>query len=289
MTMKATNSLSVAVLQMVSSASLAENLKQAEGLIKKAAAQKAKLMLLPENFSMFSASSFLQVAEQEEKEQLLDRFLSKHAKEFSCYLVAGSLPVLCESQASQKKQSEKNQKVYSCTWVYSPEGKRIAEYNKVHLFDVDVDDNVGAYRESENIESGKDVVSFEIDGIKIGLSICYDLRFPELYRELSSQGCQVLLVPAAFTYATGEKHWQVLLRARAIENQCYVLAANQGGEHRSKSGQLRKTYGHTMIVDADGVVLAELEAGAGVLVKELNFSAVESIRKKMPVLTHRKL
>lgn len=273
------NSLSVAVVQMVSTADFEQNLLQASRLIDEAANKGARLILLPENCFMFSAANFYALAKQEMETHIMENFLSEQSKKYHCYVVAGSLPVL----------SGESKKVYSASCVYAPDGKRIASYYKVHLFDVDVADNVGSYRESESITSGRDIVSFELDGIRVGLSICYDLRFPELYRKLAAQGCNILLVPAAFTFVTGEKHWEILLRARAIENQCFVLAANQGGEHVSASGQVRKTYGHSMIIDADGFIRASLEMGEGVLVRELDVEAQIAIRKKMPVLQHRRL
>ncbi len=272
-------SLSVAVVQMVSTINFEENLAQAADLIKEAANQGARLILLPENCFMFSAANFHELAMEELQTHAIENFLSEQAKKYQCYIVAGSLPAL---------SSEKG-KVYSASCVHAPNGKRIACYNKIHLFDVDVGDNIGSYRESDTIVPGGELLSFELDGLKVGLSICYDLRFPELYRKLSEQGCKLLLVPAAFTYVTGEKHWEVLLRARAIENQCFVLAANQGGEHVSASGQVRKTYGHSMIVDADGSLLGCLESGKGVLVTTLDLDAQTLIREKMPVLQHRRL
>ncbi len=273
------NNLTVAVVQMVSSMSLEDNLQQAAKLIAKAVAQNAKLVLLPENCFMFSASRFLALASDESVSGLIEHFLAEQSSKYGIFLVAGSVPVLTEN----------NKKVYSTTLVYSPEGGQVATYYKMHLFDVDVGDNVGVYRESAHIEAGKDVMYFDCFGHRVGLSICYDLRFPELYRDLSNQGCELLLVPSAFTAKTGEKHWEILLRARAIENQCFVLAANQGGQHHGEQGAVRYTWGHSMIVDADGKILEQLELGEGVCVARLDFEQLHQLRRAMPVLQHRRL
>ncbi len=267
------------VVQMVSGFDLDENLGQADRLIQQLAMQNARLILLPENCFMFSASAFLGVAQSDTQQAQIDTFLSSRAKLCNCYLVAGSLPV----------KSPADGKVFSASRVYDPNGVIIAEYHKIHLFDVDVADTVGRYRESDTIEPGLAPVCFDMDGVKVGMSICYDLRFPELYRQLCDQGCQVLLVPAAFTQKTGSMHWETLLKSRAIENQCFVLAADQGGEHVSSTGKSRMTFGHSMCVGPSGEVISQLTTGEGVCSAELDFSSLEKVRSAMPVLSHRRL
>ena len=271
--------LKVAAIQMVSGFSLNQNLEQAAELIDQASNQGAELILLPENCLMFSASRFLSLATSEKDSQKILDFLSETSKRYGCYLVAGSVPVV----------SSRLNKVFSASIVFSPTGEELARYHKIHLFDVDIDDDVGAYRESDTIEAGDSLSYFDIGKLRVGLAICYDLRFPELFRALSKQGCHVLLLPAAFTQHTGALHWEVLLRARAIENQCYVLAANQGGEHVGESGKVRKTYGHSMLIDAQGSVLNELSTGKGICVGAINLNELNQLRSQMPVLSHRKL
>jgi nitrilase len=267
------------VVQMVSTFDLDNNFRQAAKLITQAAQKGAKLIVLPENCLMFSSSMFLELTQDLNQQEKIFNFLSNQARNNDCYLVAGSIPVPAQEKA----------KVFSACIVFSPQGEELARYNKIHLFDVDVDDNIGRYRESDTIQAGEQVVAFDIDGIKVGLAICYDLRFPELFRELSKQGCDVFVLPSAFTYATGDMHWEVLLKARAIENQCFMLAANQGGEHLSAKGGIRKTYGHSMIVGPQGEILASCGMGEDICVTDLDCDFLKQVRKKMPVLNHRRL
>ncbi len=169
--------------------------------------------------------------------------------------------------------------------VFDPRGEMVARYDKMHLFDVQVDDRQAQYSESRSFEPGSRIVCVDAPVGRIGLSICYDLRFPELYRKLLEQGAEILTVPSAFTKVTGEAHWEVLLRARAIENQCFVLAANQGGVHNAT----RETWGHSMIVDPWGRVLARVESGEGVAVADIDLSALHALRSRMPIQSHRRL
>lgn len=266
-----------AVLQMVSTIDLVSNLQQIEGLMNEITA--VDIVVLPENCLLFSAAQFFTLASDDKQIKVIFDFLSNQAKKHQCYLVAGSIPLL----------SPEPNKVFSTCLVFSPSGEQVARYQKMHLFDVNVADSVGRYRESETIQAGNEVVFFDMQGIKVGLAICYDLRFPELFRKLSEQGCEVFVLPSAFTYHTGNLHWEVLLRARAIENQCFMLAANQGGSHVNTQGQTRETYGHSMIIDAEGKILATLERGEGVCSAELDFKELRKTRKNMPVLNHRRL
>jgi len=271
--------IKAAVIQMVSTADLDENFKQIVRLMDQLTIDPVRLVILPENCLMFSAVQFLELAKNTVKQSIILNFFSNQAKKHSCYLVAGTIPVL----------ASKTNKVFSTCVIFSPLGEEVARYQKIHLFDVDVEDSVGRYRESETIEAGEKIVSFDMQGIRVGVSICYDLRFPELYRHLSDQGCEVFVLPSAFTFQTGSLHWEVLLRARAIENQCFMLAANQGGTHLSVGGKPRETYGHSMIVDPQGKIVTSLERGEGLCIAELDVGGLQKVRKQMPVLKHRKI
>lgn len=271
--------IKAAVVQMVSTAQLDENFKQIVRLMNQLTIEPVQLVVLPENCLMFSAVQFLELAKDSVKQAMILNFLTEQAKKHNCYLVAGTIPVL----------SQKTNKVFSSCLVFSPKGEEVARYQKIHLFDVDVEDSVGRYRESETIEAGEEIVSFDMQGVRVGVSICYDLRFPELFRALSRQQCEVFVLPSAFTYQTGSLHWEVLLRARAIENQCFMLAADQGGTHLSVGGKPRETYGHSMIVDPQGKILSSLERGEGLCSAELDMDSLHKIRQQMPVLQHRRL
>lgn len=264
----------VAVIQMVSGADWQENLSVAETLIAEAARKGAELALLPENFAVFHTSSYQGRGQAELTEQgPIRQFLSGQAKLHQLYLVGGSIPVLADDA----------NRVRSASFVFDPQGNELTRYDKIHLFDVDIADAHSAYRESDQIEPGEEAKVIDTAVGRIGLSICYDLRFPLLYQNLVARGAELLTVPAAFTKVTGEAHWHILLRARAIESQCYVLAANQGGQHSKK----RATYGHSMIIDPWGRILAEItEDGPGVAVADIDLTILRDIRTKMPVQLH---
>ncbi|MDX1692134.1 MAG: carbon-nitrogen hydrolase family protein [Ketobacteraceae bacterium] len=273
-----------AAVQMVSKADVSENMKAAGRLVGQAASEGAQLVLLPENFAVFNASALYEWGEKE-REGFLSEQVASWAREYQVWIVAGTLP---ERTRFPESGDVSPGRVRTSSLVFNPRGERQARYDKIHLFDVDVADAHGAYRESETIEPGSEGVLLKVplnDGqqIGIGLTVCYDLRFPELYRMLAAQGADIFTVPAAFTWETGRAHWESLLRARAIENQCYVIAANQGGDHSST----RKTWGHSMIIDPWGRVVASLEEGEGVVTATLDFSAQASLRKQMPVQQHR--
>lgn len=265
----------VAVIQMVSGADWQENLNSAATLIAEAAAQGAELVLLPENFAVFRATAYEERgAEEQHSSGPIRQFLAAEAKRNNIWLVGGSIPVLGNTDYH----------VRAACFVVDNQGVEQARYDKIHLFDVDVADAHSSYRESDQIEPGADAVLVDTPLGKLGLTICYDLRFPLLYQKLVEQGAQLLTVPAAFTKVTGEAHWEVLLRARAIETQCFVLAANQGGQH----SKTRATYGHSMIIDPWGRVLASRDEGPGVVVADIDLQAQTEIRRKMPVMQHRK-
>ena len=258
------------VVQMVSVKSISENLKQVELLLR--GVQEGDLVLLPENFALFSTNRHtLNAAEQIGTGQIQD-FLSIQAKLHRCYLVAGSLPL------------RQNDKIYSSSMAYDPEGHLIGTYNKLHLFDVDIEDGVGSYRESDLYSQGDELVLFDTPLGRVGMAICYDLRFPELFSELRRKGADILLLPAAFTKVTGEVHWLPLLQARAIENQCYIMASNQGGKHENG----RQTWGHSMIISPWGEVLAEHNEGAAVIHASVDKKTQSKIRTRMPIIKHQR-
>src|SRR5690606_37933018 len=216
----------------------------------------------------------------------LQRFLSGLARSHGIWLVGGTMPMLTRPQREgEAAEVVGDGRVRPASLVFDNEGRQVARYDKIHLFDVQVDDVQSTYSESRSFEPGETVETVDTPVGHVGLSICYDLRFPELYRRLMEEGAELFTVPSAFTQVTGSAHWEVLLRARAIENQCYVLAANQGSVHNAT----RETFGHSMIVDAWGRVLACVEKGEGVAVAEIDLSAMRELRGKMPVRQHRRL
>ena len=260
----------IAGIQMASGPSVAANLSEAERLIKIAAEQGAKLIVLPEYFAIMGVKDTdkVKAAEQEGSGQI-QQFLSATAKKRDVWIVADSIPI----------QSESKGKVYNACMVYDNKGKLVARYNKIHLFGLNLGNE--KYHEESTIVPGNQVVTVDSPFGKIGLSICYDLRFPELYRAMGN--VDLILVPSAFTETTGKAHWETLIRARAIENLCYVLAPAQGGYHASG----RETHGDSMIVDPWGVVLDRLPRGSGVVIASMNLDYQASLRKSLPALTHR--
>lgn len=301
-----------AVIQMVSGSDLGENLRCAEELISEAASKGATLVLLPEVFAVLESGEsgrkkMLLCAEDfrgdgDEPITFLQQFLSDQASRHSITLVGGTIPLKsrpllnsCEFLGSKKPIIELTKtsaietrsylsdgRVRASCLVYSPDGSCIARYDKVHLFDVRVRDKQAEYSESLSYEAGEALVCADTNAGLVGLSVCYDLRFPELYRRLFVMGAKILTIPSAFTKVTGEAHWLTLLRARAIENQCFVLAAAQAGAH---SG-LRETFGRSVIIDPWGEVLTCLETGPGCAVGTLDFSRLDEVRASMPIANH---
>ncbi len=267
-----------AAVQMNSQADLAENLGRAERLIAEAASRGAKLVLLPENFAFMGGDDDerLRVAEDLDASDggKIRSFLGENATKHGIWILAGGLP----------ERSPDPKRVFNTCAVVAPSGEIVARYRKIHLFDVEVGDGQ-RYRESASCMPGETPVVVDVRGARIGLSICYDLRFPELYRELVSRGAEVLVVPAAFTLATGKDHWHVLLRARAIESQCYVIAAAQGGGHPRG----RRTYGKSCVVDPWGEVVAQASEGEGIVVATLDPAYLERVRASLPSLQHRRI
>ncbi len=265
--------MKVTCIQMSSGVEPSANLKNAEYWLTEAAKQGVELAVLPENFSFMGGSEKERVdfAEPQESSSLLD-FLSKQAAMHQMAIVGGS--VLLQADHG---------KVRNVCAAYRADGSLLNIYDKLHLFDGDVGED--SYCESSIVQPGKLPCSFQLDDYSIGLSICYDLRFPELYRHYSLHGCNILCVVAAFTDVTGRAHWEILLKARAIENQTYVLASAQWGKHPDG----RKTWGHSMIIDPWGKILAELPAGDGLISAELDSERIRNVRHLLPVLQHRVL
>lgn len=276
------HSLNAAVLQMVSGPKLEANLAQAQALLEQARRQGADLAVLPENFAYFGFKPLPQVAEGGPGGSPVSDFLAQQSRQLQLWIVAGTAPFATSAAGTPAPAG----KVYAGSSLWSPNGEMVARYDKCHLFDALVGDDVGSYRESDHFAAGEGPVCAATPWGGLGLSVCYDLRFPEFYRQLAGDALTLLAVPSAFTHRTGQAHWQVLLRARAIENQCFVLAANQGGDH----GNNRITYGNSCIISPWGEVSAiRRDTGPGLVQAELNFDYLQRLRRDMPVLNHRRL
>ncbi|MDK3026212.1 carbon-nitrogen hydrolase family protein [Cupriavidus taiwanensis] len=265
----------VAAVQTVTGTSLDANLARAEARIAEAAAGGAELVLLPEYFCIMGRAESDKVAVREhDGDGPVQQFLADTARRHGIWLVGGTLPMWCDDP----------QRVYNTSLAFNPRGERIARYDKIHLFGFTR--GTESYDESRTILAGRTPVSFDAPCGRVAMSVCYDLRFPELYRGLAADGgTSLILMPAAFTYTTGQAHWEILLRARAIENQCYVLAAAQGGKHENG----RRTWGHSMLVDPWGEVLAMLPEGEGVVGGVIDPARLEEVRQNLPALRHRVL
>lgn len=262
--------LRVAAIQMISSEAVEENLRTAGEMIADAVRQKARLVLLPEDFALLGTDDRPKLAIQEPEGQgPIQAFLAATAARHGIWLVGGSIPL----------QTDRSGKITNSCLVFNPEGKRIARYDKIHLFSLQKEKEW--YREEDTVIPGIVPVAFSTPWGRIGLSICYDMRFPELYRALGKT--ILLLVPAAFTEATGQAHWEILLRARAIENQSYVLAAGQGGSHANG----RQTHGNSMLIDPWGTIIDRTDKGSGIVQGCVEVQTLGRIREKLPALTHR--
>ncbi|MBM4782759.1 MAG: carbon-nitrogen hydrolase family protein [Archangiaceae bacterium] len=263
----------LAAVQMTSGADKAQNLATATALVRKAARRGAQFVGLPENFAWMGPEP-----ERDQNAESLEgptlSALQSLAKELSVTLLAGSI---LEAGAPGGR-------LFNTSVLFGPDGARLGAYRKMHLFDVEVGDGQ-TYRESAAVAPGTEVVVANAPFGKVGLSVCYDLRFPELYRKHSEAGAVLLTVPAAFTLATGKDHWEVLLRARAIENQAYVIAPAQQGRHPKD----RMTWGHAMIVDPWGLVTARASEGEGLAMAEFDEALLAKVRRNLPALQHRKL
>lgn len=261
----------VAVLQMNSSDNVKENLRNLGEFFSKARDGGAELLVLPENFAFMGLKprDKLLIAEAPGQGEI-QAAISQLAKLHGLWVIAGSL-FLSHSKTQVKA---------SCM-VYDDAGKNVARYDKIHLFDADVSEQE-MHRESLTIARGEELVVVDTPVGRVGLSICYDLRFPELYRQLAIRGAQLFTVPSAFTAITGAAHWESLLRARAIENLCYVLAANQGGEHTNG----RHTHGHSMIIEPWGKIISEQSSGAGVIFADIQLQRLQQLRQQLPCNDH---
>ncbi|WP_237133230.1 carbon-nitrogen hydrolase family protein [Pseudohongiella sp. O18] len=276
----------VAAIQMVSGGDIQKNVRDAERLIDQAAGRGAALIVLPENFAVLDGGPLARFAEREgDYDALLQGMLSRKAREHGVYLVGGTVPLITRpAPEGVEPEVLSDGRVRPASLLFDPDGRLMARYDKIHLFDVEVSDRQARYAESDSFEPGDQVVVAETPVARLGLTICYDLRFPELYRELFNEQVELITVPAAFTKVTGQAHWEVLLRARAIENQCYVIGAGQGGVHN----ETRETFGHSMIIDPWGRVLDTLPGGEGVVSAALDLDQLHELRRKMPIRDHRK-
>jgi deaminated glutathione amidase len=264
----------VAALQMTSGPDVAANLAQAAALLEEAAQRGARLAALPENFSFMGLRDADKRAVAEaEGTGVVQEFLAASARRLRLWIVAGTIAL----------RSGADGRVAAASLVYDADGARVARYDKIHLFDVDIPGRAESYRESAHVAPGRLPAVLDSPVGRLGLSVCYDVRFPELYRELSAAGAQLFTVPSAFTAPTGRAHWETLLRARAIENLCYVIAPAQSGFHPSG----RETYGDTMIVDYWGRVLQRVPRGRGCAVAEVDLARQSGVRESFPALRHR--
>jgi predicted amidohydrolase len=265
----------LAAVQITTGPDVEKNLLLAEQEIKKAAQQGANIIALPEVFACYDSQQYLALGQQEISElgNLRSR-MSNWAKTNNVYLIGGTIPVL----------DPETSKVYPRCYFYNDQGEELGYYDKIHLFDVDIDDAQGCYRESDMFLSGDDIKVFSTPYGNVGLTICYDLRFPYVFDRLRKAGADIISVVAAFTETTGRAHWHPLLQARAIEQQCYVLASNQWGQHDDK----RRTFGHSMVISPWGEILDELPSGEGIVIADIEPAEVERIRREMPIANHQR-
>ncbi len=271
--------LRVAAVQLQSQDDVAQNLEECARQVGAAGREGAQLVVLPENFAYFGAEEGKRnvaepLGDATHRAGAIQRALSEMARNSELHLVAGGFP---ESSLDAARP-------FNTALVYGPDGARVASYRKLHLFDVALQDGT-TLAESSSTTPGDALVTFDIGAFRVGLSICYDLRFPELYRGLVSRGANVLLVPAAFTVHTGKDHWHPLLRARAIESQCYVIAAAQWGKHPRG----RTTYGHSLVIDPWGTIVAEASDRVSFVSATLDLEYLERVRAAVPCLDHRRL
>lgn len=266
----------VAAIQMASGPNVQANLNEAERLIAQAVEAQAQLVVLPENFALMGMSEHDKVEIREAPGNgPIQEFLVGQARAHDIWLVGGTIPLECPDP----------NKIFAGSLLFNPQGEMVARYDKIHLFDVTIVGSNERYNESETILSGEQVVVTDVPFGKLGLSVCYDLRFPELFRAMLDQDVEIITLPSAFTAITGKAHWESLIRARAIENLVYLIAAAQGGYHVNG----RETHGDSMVVDPWGQVLNRLQRGTGVVVAELDRYRLESTRRNFPSIDHRRL
>ena len=266
--------MKIAAIQMVSGADVAQNLRRARALLAEAAEGGAELAALPEYFCLMGAQDTDKLAVAEapgDPAAPIQQMLADAARELGLWIIGGTLPLKTATAG----------KVRNACCVFAPDGTQAARYDKIHLFRYD--NGRERYDEGQVLEAGDTPVTVQAGPLRVALSVCYDLRFPELFRSLPA--ADLISVPAAFTYTTGERHWELLLRARAVENQAYVVAAAQGGLHENG----RRTWGHSMIVDPWGEVLACLPEGEGVISAVIDPARLKQVRQQLPALRHRVL
>ncbi|WP_175683589.1 carbon-nitrogen hydrolase family protein [Burkholderia cenocepacia] len=262
----------VAALQMVSTPDVTRNLAEARRLIAEAAGEGAQLVLLPEYFCFMGHRDTDKLALAEPyRDGPIQQFLADAARRHGIWVIGGTLPL----------KAPEPDRVLNTTLVFDPSGNEAARYDKIHLFNFEKGDE--SFDEARTIRAGDTVVAFDAPCGQVGLSVCYDLRFPELYRRMGD--CALMVVPSAFTYTTGRAHWEMLLRARAVENQCYVLAAAQGGKHENG----RRTWGHSMLIDPWGEIVAVRDEGASVVLGTLDPQRIADVRQSLPAWRHRVL
>ncbi|AJY13404.1 carbon-nitrogen hydrolase family protein [Burkholderia dolosa] len=262
----------VAALQMVSTPDVARNLADARRLIAEAAGEGAQLVLLPEYFCFMGHRDTDKLALAEPyQDGPIQRFLADAARRHGVWVIGGTLPL----------KAPEPDRVLNTTLVFDPSGNEAARYDKIHLFNFEKGDE--SFDEARTIRAGDTVVAFDAPFGRVGLSVCYDLRFPELYRRMGD--CALIVVPSAFTHTTGRAHWETLLRARAVENQCYVLAAAQGGKHENG----RRTWGHSMLIDPWGEIVAVRDVGASVVLGAIDSQRIADVRQSLPAWRHRVL
>jgi nitrilase len=266
----------VAAVQMTSGADVARNLYAAEGLLREARDQGAVLAVLPENFAFMGRRELDKIDIAEEPGSgPIQAFLASISRAFGLWIVAGTVPLRVPDDA----------RTAAACLVYSADGVQVGRYDKIHLFDVDVPGKLESHRESRSVRPGSATVVVDTPLGRLGLAVCYDVRFPELFRTLLAQGAEWFTLPSAFTVPTGRAHWETLLRARAIENLCHLVAPAQSGFHESG----RETHGDSMIVEPWGRVLARLPRGTGVITAELDFDRQRRLRQDFPAVDHRRL
>ena len=269
----------VALIQMVSSKMVPKSLSSAQRLIEDVLPERPDAIFLPENFAALAADSPLNVATGEA--DAIRQFVADVARESGAWTFGGTLPLAYRPDGIRVP----GDRVRAASLVCDPAGREVARYDKIHMFDVDVSDTQGRYRESDTFEAGEQVVDVMTPFGRVGLSVCYDIRFPELYRELFQREVEFVTIPSAFTEVTGEAHFELLMRARAVENSCFTIAACQGGVHDSG----RRTWGHSMVVSPWGKILGELGRGEDVLVLDLETDELADLRSRMPFRQQRRL
>lgn len=266
----------VAAIQMTSGSNVQANLDEAAKLIEQAASQGANLVVLPEYFSQMPMTEQERVGNAENSgDGPVQNFLATQAEKNSTWIVGGTVPL----------KSDDKTRAYASCLLFDSQGGQVARYDKIHMFDVLIEKSNETYHESETTVAGEDVTVVDTPFGRLGLSVCYDLRFPELFRNMIDEGMEVCVIPSAFTAFTGQSHWEPLIRARAIENQCYVIAAAQGGYHVNN----RQTYGHSMVVNPWGNILGSVGTGPGVVITEIDRDELLATRKNFQVLKHRRM